>query len=398
MIFSKDDFPLLKKHPTLSYLDNAATTQKPQCVIDAINTFYTEYNAPVHRGIYSLAEKATQLYEESRSKVAQYIGAADDEVIFTKGATESINLVAASWADQKLQKGDEIIITELEHHANLLPWMRLEHEKGIVLKYIPIKGDGMLDYDAYEQMITPRTKLVATTHTSNVLGVKVDLRRIIQVAHAVGARVLIDATQAAGRERLKVHELEADFVVFSGHKMLGPTGIGVLYCARHMHDEVAPYELGGGMVQSVGFHEAHWAKAPLKYEAGTPPIAQAIGLGAAIEYLEQVDFEALKKEEARLCARLIEGLSTISSIRLLGPLEELKESGHMVSFVSTKAHAHDIAAYLDRENICVRAGNHCAQPLHTVLDINATLRVSLYGYTAQLDIDRLVQALDSFSL
>ena len=398
MIFLKDDFPLLRNYAHLSYLDSAATTQKPQVVIDAVNEFYTHYNAQVYRGIYTLAEQATERYESARSKVAQYIGAADYEVVFTKGATEGINLVASSWAAKKLKKGDEIIISELEHHANLLPWMRLEKELGIVLKYIPIRKDGTLNYDIYFSLLSANTKLVAITYTSNVLGVHVDLSRIISQAKSYGARVLVDATQAAGRERLDVQQLKADFLVFSGHKMLGPTGIGVLYMASHMHDEVAAYELGGGMVYSVEFHEAQWAKAPFRYEAGTPPIAQAIGLGAAVDYLSAVNFDELKVDQARMCTNLIEGLTEIPHIKILGPLEELKVSGHMVSFVSSKAHAHDIAAYLDTKQICVRAGNHCTQPLHKVLGIDASVRISLYGYSSDDDISKVIEALRSFNL
>lgn len=398
MIFLKKHFPLLAKNESLAYLDNAATTQRPQMVLDAVNAYYTEYNAQVYRGIYGIAERATEVFEQARSKVAAYIGADEHEVIFTKGATESINLVAASWAARRLQPGDEIIITELEHHANLLPWMRLEQEKGIILKYIPLKEGGELNYDAFEEMITSRTKLVATTHTSNVLGIKVDLSRIVKGAHAVGAYVLVDATQAAGRERLQVHELGAEFVAFSGHKMLGPTGIGVLYMASRVHDEVAPYQLGGGMVHSVGFHEALWAEAPLKYEGGTPPIAQAIGLGAAVDYLVSCDFTELAAYESLLTTQLITGLSERPDIRILGSIERLKKEGHMVSFVSSQAHAHDIAAYLDTKGICVRAGHHCAQPLHKALGIDASVRISLYGYTTQEDVDRVISAMESFHL
>ncbi len=398
MLFSKDDFPLLSRYPNLSYLDSAATTQKPRVVIDAVTEYYTQYNAQVYRGIYAIAEEATEKYEQARSKVAQYIGASDDEVIFTKGATESINLVASSWAAKRFKKGDEIIITELEHHANLLPWLRLEQELGIVLKYVPITQQGILDYDVYAAMLSDKTKLVAVTHTSNVLGTQVDLPLIIDQAHSYGAKVLVDAAQAVGREHLRVQQLKADFVVFSGHKMLAPTGIGVLYMARHMHDEVAPYQLGGGMVHSVEFHEAQWAEAPLRYEAGTPPIAQAIGLGAAVDYLSQVDFEELKKDQARLCTKIIEGRSGIDHIRILGPVEQLQKTGHMVSFVSSKAHGHDIAAYLDKEGLCVRAGNHCAQPLHKVLGIDASVRISLYGYNSDADSDKVITALQSFTL
>ncbi len=395
MIFPKRDFPIFSSHPSLSYLDSAATTQKPIVVIDTLNTFYREYNAQVYRGIYELAEQATERYEKARSSVAKFCGVTDEEIIFTKGATESINLVASSWAT-KLSAGDEIIISELEHHANILPWLRLEKERGIVVKYIPLSKEGTLNYEAYKSMLTPQTKLVAITHTSNVLGTRVDLSLVISAAKEQGASVLVDATQAAGREHLKLGQLGADFVAFSGHKMLGPTGIGILYMRRSIQEEVAPYQLGGGMVNSVGFHDYEPTEPPIKYEAGTPPIAQAIGLDAAIQYLNGISFEELKKHEAKLCKRLIEGLKHLPSIEILGPLDQLAQSGHLVSFVSSKAHAHDIAAFVDRENICVRAGHHCAQPLHTSLGIDASVRASFYGYTQEEDIDRLIEVLGQF--
>ncbi len=397
MVFNKNDFPLLITYPELSYLDSAATTQTPQIVIDAMTAYYTQYNAQVYRGIYELAERATTAFEQARVAVAQYIGADPEEVIFTKGATESINLVAASWARHHLKKGDEIIISELEHHANLVPWIRLEQEIGIRLRYIPLTHNGTLDYDVYSSLLNRRTKLVSITHTSNVLGTKVNLPIIISQAQVLGAKVLVDATQAAGRERLKVQELGAEFVAFSGHKMLGPTGIGILYMASSIQDDVAPYEVGGGMVHSVGFHEVHWAQPPLRYEAGTPPIAQAIGLGAAVAYLQKIDAMQLQAEEARLCARIIEGLQSIPGIRILGPVEQLQKTGHLVSFVSDQVHAHDIAAYLDTKKVAVRAGNHCAQPLHKALGIDASVRVSLYGYTTDEDSDKLVEAMRTFS-
>ncbi len=397
MIFPKGDFPLFSSDQRLCYLDSAATTQKPQQVIRALSTFYSEQNAPIYRGIYKLAEDATELYEKARSRVALYCGAAEEEIVFTQGATESINLIASSWAAQMLVPGDEVIISELEHHANILPWLRLEAERGIVVKYIPLTAHGAdLNYSAYREMLSSRTKLVSVTHTSNVLGTRVDLPFIIAHAKASGARVLVDATQAAGRTRLELTTLGADFVAFSGHKMLGPTGIGVLYIARAIQDEVSPYQLGGGMVYSVDFHEYQVAEAPLKYEAGTPPIAQAIGLDAAVQYLSTFSFEDLAQHEASLCSQLIEGLKKLPSFRILGSLEQLVQSGHMVSFVSSKAHAHDIAAFVDRESICVRAGNHCAQPLHSVLGIDASVRASFYGYNTADEVDHLLEVLAQF--
>ena len=389
------DFPFFKAHKDLVYLDNAATTQKPQQVIDAMTEFYTQHNAPVHRGVYGLAERATEMYEDARQTVAHYIGAFPDEVVFTRGTTDGINAIAQSWAAVHLKPGDEIIVTELEHHSNILPWLRLEQSQGIVLKYIPVTSDGLLDYDAYEALLTSRTKLVACTHTSNALGTRINLPVIIKKAREKGARVLIDAAQAAGREFLNVHDLKADFLVFSGHKMAGPTGIGVLYIARHMQDQVEPYQSGGGMVYSVDFHNASWLKPPHRYEAGTPPIAQSVGLAAAIRYIqEKMPFDALQKHEAALCAQLIKGLSTFPLIRMLGPIEQLSQSGHLVTFVSENMHAHDTAAYVDKLGICVRAGNHCAQPLHRRLGITGSLRVSFYAYSTESDVSRFLAALE----
>ena len=388
------DFPFFEHNKGLIYLDNAATTQKPQAVIDAVNAFYTQYNAPVHRGIYAVAERATTAYEEARAAVAQFIGAQPDEIIFTKGTTEAINLVAAGWAAVHLKPGDEIIISELEHHANILPWMRLERTHGIILKYIPINTDGTLNYEAYLSLLTEKTKLVSCTHTSNVLGTQVDLDLIIRHARAVGARVLIDAAQAVMRVPLRVDDLKADFVAFSSHKMLGPTGIGVLYMAQHMQAEVEPYQVGGGMVYSVDFHDAVWGKPPLRYEAGTPPIAQAIGLAAAVRYIEEhISFEQLSRHEAALTAQLIDALESMPSIKLLGPIDELRKSGHMVSFTSSQIHPHDIAAYLGGEGICVRAGHHCAQPLHTLLGTEGSVRVSFAPYNSASEVQRLIESL-----
>ncbi len=396
MIFQKGDFPLFLAHPNLSYLDNAATTQKPQQVLRALETFASEQYAPVYRGIYKLAEDATELYEKARGSMARYCGADEEEIVFTKGATESINLIASSWAAQQLAPGDEIIISELEHHANILPWLRLEAERGVVVKYIPLSAQGNLNYAAYLEMLSSKTKLVSITHTSNVIGTRVDLPFIISHAKNSGAKVLVDASQAVGRERLELNTLGADFAAFSGHKMLGPTGIGVLYIARSLQHAVVPYQLGGGMVESVDFHSYKVGQPPLKYEAGTPPIIQAIGLAAAVHYLNNVSFKDLIRYEAKLCSYLIEGLKKLPSFRILGPVDELAESGHIVSFVSSKAHAHDIAAFVDRDNICVRAGNHCAQPLHTVLGIDASVRVSFYGYNTSDEVDHLLDVLAHF--
>ncbi|MBA3751907.1 aminotransferase class V-fold PLP-dependent enzyme [Candidatus Dependentiae bacterium] len=389
----KKDFPFFENNPSLVYLDNAATTQKPKVVIDALSEFYSRYNAPVHRGIYDLAEKSTDLYEQTRAKVAAYCGAFEDEIIFTRGTTEGINFIVTAWASTALKAGDEVLITEIEHHANSVPWIRLEKEKGIVLKYVPMQEDGTLDYEAYLRLLTTKTKIVACTHTSNVLGTRTNLPFIIEHAHAQGARVLVDAAQAAGREHLSLHSLKADCVVFSAHKMCGPTGLGILYIARSFQDEVPPYHVGGGMVHSVDFHEVSWAGSPWRYEAGTPPFAQVYAFGATLDYLATISFDDLRKHEAALCSSLIEGLQKIPHIRILGSPEELRISGHMVSFVNTLAHPHDVAAFLSMKGICVRAGNHCAQLLHKKLGIFASIRASFYLYSTQSDVDALLQAL-----
>lgn len=387
------DFPFFNYHPELIYFDNAATTQKPKQVIDALSDFYGVYNAPVHRGIYSLAEEATVKYEAVRAAVADYLGAHPDEIVFTKGTTEGINLVASAWAGTTFKHGDEVIITELEHHSNILPWVRLEKSLGIKVKYIPMDEQGVLDYEAYKGMLTEKTKLVACTHTSNVMGIHTDVKFIIEYAHAAGARVLIDAAQAFAHSRVNVQEPKADFLVFSSHKMFGPTGVGVLYIARHMQNEVEPFEVGGGMVYSVDFHDATWAKPPLRYEAGTPPIAEVYGLGAAIDFLKSLDFEVVRKHEAALTAHLIDGLAEIPMVRILGPIDTLKHSGYMVSFVSSKMHPHDIAAYVDKQKICIRAGHQCAQLLHKRLAIDGSVRVSFALYSTIAQVNTLIYAL-----
>ncbi len=389
----RKQFPFFQHNKELLYFDNAATTQKPQRVIDAMTRYYERDNAPVHRGIYALAERATELYEEARASVAQFIGAHPDEIIFTKGTTEAINLIAASYAVQHLKPGDEIIITELEHHANCVPWIRLEKTHQIILKYIPMHDDGTLNYEVYRALLTDKTKLVAVTHTSNVLGTHVDLPFIIEHAHARGARVLVDAAQAVGHTRLNVHDLKVDFLAFSAHKMFGPTGIGALYIPRSLQGEIAPYQVGGGMVYEVGLHDVSWAKPPLRFEAGTPPIAQAIGFGEAVRFMQELPLEQLRTHEAALCAQLIDVLEKIPHIRVLGSPDELRKTGHMVSFVHDQMHPHDIAALLDSQGICVRAGDHCAQPLHKRLGLSGSVRVSFALYNTHDEVDRLIRCL-----
>jgi cysteine desulfurase/selenocysteine lyase len=391
------DFPILQEklngRPLIA-CDNASTAHKPQSVIDAVVQFYTTTNSNIYRGIHLFAEQATQQYEDARKKVAHFIGAFPEEVIFTRGCTSSINFVAATWADENIQAGDEIVVTELEHHANLIPWQRLAQKKGAILKFIPIFPNGSVDFSCLDSIITNKTKMVSVIHVSNAIGTHVDIATIIKRAHAVGARILIDAAQSVPHQKINVHELDCDFLVFSGHKLLGPTGIGVLYIKKELHDQVSPYEVGGGMVANVDCMDATWASAPQKFEAGTPPIAQAIGLGAAIDYMQKhINFDELIAYEAQLCARLIDGISEIKGIKILGPISELKQKGHVVSFLVDNYHSHDVAAFLDSRGISVRAGHHCAQPFAKKLGYDASVRVSFYFYNTLQEVDAIIVAL-----
>ncbi|MGE0206940.1 MAG: aminotransferase class V-fold PLP-dependent enzyme [Candidatus Babeliales bacterium] len=314
-----NDFPLLKVHKDLIFFDNAATSQKPQVVIDAVTDFYTQYNAPIKRGLYRLAEQATEHFERARACVAQYINAAPEEIIFTSGATESINFIAATWALQQLKKGDEIVLTELEHHSNLIPWQECAQKTGAVIKFIPVTKDGMLDITSLDTLITKKTKLVSFLDVSNAIGTHLPVHALVARAREVGAKIFIDACQSVPHQRIDVHHYDCDFLAFSGHKMLGPTGIGILYIKKEIQHEVPPYQFGGGMIFQAGYQEATYLKPPYCYQAGTPPVAQAIGLQAAIDYLQTLDFQALKKHEAGLCVRLIDGLQGIPGIRVYGP-------------------------------------------------------------------------------
>jgi cysteine desulfurase/selenocysteine lyase len=391
----RSDFPLLMKHADLHYLDNASTAQKPQAMLDALNYFYTHENANTYRGIYELGELATERYELARATIAQFLNAShSSEIIFTRGTTDGINAIADGWARRMLQAGDEIVITQLEHHSNWLPWQRLAREIGIVVKVIPVFADGTLDMTAVQQLITSRTRLVATTWSSNAIGTIVPVAQLTAYAHAVGAKILIDAAQAVAHHKIDLQHLKPDFLVFSGHKIGGPTGIGVLYIARALHDQIEPYQVGGGMVLQIQPPPV-WLPAPHKFEAGTPPIAQAIGLGAAINYFTStIDYEQLRKHETALCARLMSRLEMQPSIRILSPRAALTASGHLVTFVINGIHAHDAAAYLGRHTICVRAGHFCAQPIAHALGYIAAVRASFFGYTTAVDIDVLADGID----
>jgi cysteine desulfurase/selenocysteine lyase len=393
----KKDFPLLNKkinNHSLIYFDNAATSQKPRHVIDAITHFYESQNSTIHRAVYAFGEQATTLYEQARTTVAEFINADVHEIVFTKGATESINAVATGWALDHLKQGDEIVLTQMEHHANLLPWQQVAKRNGVLLKFIPVLPDGTLDMSTLDELITKKTKLVSCVHISNALGTHNDIETIIKKAHIVGAKVLIDAAQSIAHQKIDVKKIKCDFLVFSGHKIVGPTGIGVLYIKKDLHDQMQPYEFGGGMVYEVDYTTASWLKAPHKFEAGTPPIAQAIGLGQAIKYIQKhIDFELLKQHEAKLCAALINGLQKNKKITLLGPIEQLKKQGHLVSFVVEGMHAHDVATYLSNYGICVRAGHHCAQPLAKLMGIQASVRASFYAYNTLEEVEKFLEVI-----
>ena len=394
----KKDFPIFNQkingYP-LAYLDNASTTQKPNQVIDAVSNFYKTSNANIGRGVHTLAERATTLYEEARAAVAQFINArSETEIVFTKNATESINIVAVAWAEYNLKEGDVILATEQEHHSNMLSWLELAKKNNFKLSYIPVHDDGTLNLAKLPELLTDKVKLVAVAHVSNALGVHNAVATIIAAAHKVGAKVLIDVSQSVPHQKVDVQNMDCDFLVFSGHKMLAPTGIGVLYIKKDLHDQLAPAHIGGGMVFEADLHKASWLQMPHLLEAGTPPIAQAVGLHAAIEYLNKhVDFYELKKHEANLVSKFIDGVSQIDRIKILGPIPHLIQQAHLVSFVVKGMHPHDVAAYLDQFGIAVRAGHHCAQPLAKKLGFESSVRTSCYLYNSLEEVERCVNVL-----
>jgi cysteine desulfurase/selenocysteine lyase len=397
----RGDFPILSsamhqsaQRPAvpLVYLDNAATTQRPRQVIQAIVDTYEKHYANVHRGIHWLSDQSTDLYEEARGKIQAFIGAPSrEEVIFTHGTTESINLVARSWGDLNLKPGDEILLTELEHHSNIVPWQQAAARTGATIRFLPITDDGQLALDALDRYLTPRTRMVAVAAVSNVLGTITPLQPIIAAAHAVGALVLVDAAQSVPHRATDVQKLGADFLAFSGHKMLGPSGVGVLYGRRELLEAMPPFLGGGSMIRRVTTTGFEPAELPAKFEAGTPPIVSAIGLGAAIDYLQQIGIDAIHAHERRLCIQAHHVLGSIVGLKLLGPPPEDKAG--IVSFTLDRVHAHDIAQLLDRQGIAVRAGHHCAMPLHKRLGINASTRASFYFYNTPDEIEQLGTAL-----
>lgn len=393
----RNDFPLFKdqsKDRNLIYFDSAATTQKPDVVIKEIANFYAHHNAITHRGIYTLAEEATTRFEKVRTTVADFLNTKPSAIIFTSGATHGINLVAGSWGNKYITEGDEVVITAVEHHSNLLPWQQLCKAKKAVLKIIPLHPDGLLNYEEAERLITEKTKLVAVVHTSHFLGITLDVKRLAKYAHKVGAKILVDATQSVPHGDVKVPSLDCDFLVFSGHKMLGPTGIGVLYVKQELQELMPPYEFGGGMVYEADYHDAQWLNGPRKFEAGTPPIAQVIGLGKAIEYLQHVyKNQDIKRRAHELCSQALKGLLSMSHVTVIGPHKTLEQSATLLSFGIHNMHAHDVAHYLSEHGICVRAGHFCAQPLAKRLGLDAAVRASFFMYNTTEEVNYLLEVI-----
>jgi cysteine desulfurase/selenocysteine lyase len=389
----REDFPILQQtvhgDRPLVFLDNAASTQRPRQVIDVLRRVYEQDYANVHRGIHTLSERSTEQYEQAREKVREFIGAANArEIVFTSGSTASINLVARSWGDANVKAGDEIVVTAMEHHSNLVPWQQLAERTGAVIKHIPITDDGLLVLDALETLLGGRTKIVAVASVSNVLGTINPIAHIANRAHAVGALVLVDAAQSVPHLPTNVIELGADFLAFSGHKMLGPTGIGVLYGREELLDAMPPFLGGGSMINRVWPDRFTPAELPAKFEAGTPPIAPAIALGAAIDYLNVIGLEAVARHEHELVRYGLESLQEVDGLRILGPPPT--ERAGLVSFTLPEPHSHDVAQLLDQQGIAVRAGHHCTWPLHDRLGITASTRASFYLYNTPAEVDLLV--------
>lgn len=392
----KQDFPIFNQKindETLVYLDNAATSQIPKFVEEKVRDFNEKERANVHRGVHTLGLRATNQYESSRQKVANFIGANNaKEVIFTSGCTDSLNLVAASFGEQNIQAGDEILVSIMEHHSNLLPWQQLAKRKQAKLNFIEINSDGLLDIENLKSKISSKTKIVALTHVSNVLGTINPIKELTDLAHEKGAIVVVDGAQAVGHFPINVAELNVDFYAFSGHKMFAPTGIGVLYGKKDLLDKMPPYRLGGEMIANVTREGATWAEVPYKFEAGTPNIAGAIGLGAAIDYLQSLDFELIQKHEQELTSYALEKLKNVLGLTIYGPQKSNGRIG-VISFNLKNIHPHDLATALDLNGIEVRAGHHCAQPLMASLDTESTVRASLSIYNTKDDIDKLVSSL-----
>jgi len=392
----RQDFPILSEEVNgrpLVYLDNAATTQKPVQVLDAMDQYYRTGNANVHRGMHELSRRATGAFESARNRVAHFLGTGDPaEVIWTRGTTEAINLVASSWGGDNVGRGDEILLSEMEHHSNLIPWQLLAARTGARLRFLPVTDEGTLDLSSLDDFLTPRTRLVALAQISNALGTIHPVQEISRRAHAVGAVVLVDGAQGAAHHPVDVGALGADFYAFSGHKMCGPTGIGVLWGKRELLEAMSPYQGGGEMISLVEHERSTWANLPHKFEAGTPNIAGAVGLAAAIDYLEALGFDAILRHEQELLAYALSRLEGLPGLRLFGPPDPRLRSG-ILSFLIGDAHAHDISTILDAEGVAIRAGHHCTQLLMRRMGVAATARASFYLYNTREEVDRWIDAL-----
>lgn len=390
------DFPILERkvgsNVPLVYLDSTATSQKPIQVLDAMDEYYRRSNANIHRGIHALAEEATEAYESARERIAAFIGAATSkEVIYTRNTTESINLVAQTWGRVNLQSGDVVILTEMEHHSNLVPWQILAAERNLRLEFIKVTPEGLLDLDSYAELLKLDPKIVSFTHMSNVLGTINPAREIIQMAHAAGAITLVDAAQSVPHLPVDVQELEVDFLAFSAHKMCGPTGVGILYGRRELLEAMPPFLGGGEMIKRVELRSFTNNDLPHKFEAGTPAIAEGIGLGAAVDYLSSIGMGAIEKHEQEIITYAMERLEEIPGVKVFGP--EAQHKGGVAAFTLPEAHAHDISQILDSKGVAVRAGHHCAMPLHNMFGIAATARASFYLYNTMEEVDTLVDGI-----
>ncbi|MDP6581252.1 MAG: cysteine desulfurase [Vicinamibacterales bacterium] len=393
----RPDFPILERRINdrrLVYLDNAASSQKPESVLQALDGFYRHHNANVHRGIHTLSQEATDLYEGARAKVAAFVGARQaSQIIWTRGTTESINLVAHSWGRKFLQPGDEILTTELEHHSNIVPWQFLAKATGSVLKYVPVpEHDTLLGADDFARMFTPRTRLVALTQMSNVVGTVLPVKEIAEIAHQHGAVVLVDGAQSVPHMPVDVVDLDVDFMAFSAHKMLGPTGVGALYGRMELLRTMDPYQGGGDMIATVSMEKSTWNAVPHKFEAGTPYISGPIGLGSAVDYLAALGMENVQAHEREITEYALESLGKIPRLTLYGPRDPLSR-GAVIAFNVEDVHPHDIGQVLDSQGVAVRAGHHCAQPLMRVLGVGSTVRASFYVYNSRDDVDALVDAI-----
>jgi len=392
----RNDFPIFKKKingKDLVYLDNASTTQKPYSVINSITDFYSNYNSNIHRAVYQLAEEATELYEQSRKKIANFINVRPEEIVFTRNTTESINLIAHSWARSNLKKDDVITITEIEHHSNIVPWQILCQEIGTRLEYVGIDESGFLDVEYLIELISSRkVKLVSISHMSNVLGTIVPIERIIKTAHQYDIPVIVDGAQSVPHMPVDAKNLDCDFLVFSAHKMLGPTGVGVLYAKKELLEKMKPFMGGGDMIKEVFKFHTNYNEVPYKFEAGTPNIADVVGFGAAVDYLEKIGMENIRKHEIYLTEYALESMQSLKYITIYGPMDS-KFRGGVISFNIADIHPHDLATIMNDHGIAIRSGHHCAQVLMQRLDVPATSRASFYIYNTKEEIDKFVNAI-----